>query len=149
MLSWSFASDVGREGYAYDWSENVLLENAQPMSVLRHAGTNPLLLLAAKQQAMPVLAEMIEAVLDRAPEHLRNFIMIAEQDEEEKEVALSVLENGCRCSSMLTASLPKASSQPWKIASRYSPWLHNGLQRSWCPDCQPPASLSRCPKLQG
>ncbi len=94
LVSWSFASEVGREGYSYDWSENVLLENASPLAVLRHAGTSPLFLMAAKQQAMPIVGELLETILDRAPDHIQNFIVMAEQDDEQQELALTVLDKG-------------------------------------------------------
>ncbi len=94
VVSWSFASEVGREGYAYDWTENVLLENASPLSVLRHAGSSPLFLMAVKQQVMPAVGELIEAILDRAPDHIQNFIVLAEQDDEQQKVALRLLDQG-------------------------------------------------------
>ena len=90
-LAWSFASDVGLEGVAYDWSVNPLLENAEPMSIVRHAGSQPLLLFAMKYQPQPIVGELIGEVIDRAPEHIRRFIALAEQEEEKRDLALQVL----------------------------------------------------------
>lgn len=91
-VSWSFASDVGMEGMTYDWTENVLLENAKPMSIIKHAGTKPLFMVAAKEQAQPLVGELMTELMERAPEHIRRFITLAEEDEEEREQALKVLE---------------------------------------------------------
>jgi hypothetical protein len=91
-VSWSFASEVGLEGMTYDWSENVLLANAKPMSILKHAGTKPLLMVAVKEQPQPLIGELLTELIERAPEHIRRFITLAETDEEELEQALKVLE---------------------------------------------------------
>ena len=91
-LSWSFASDVGLEGMAYDWSENVFLENAVPMSIIRHAGTKPLLMFAFKQKSQPLLGELMQVIIDRAPEHIRRFISLAEQAEEQRDQALEIVD---------------------------------------------------------
>ncbi len=91
-LAWSFASDVGLEGLAYDWSVNPLLENAEPMTIVRHAGTQPLMLFAMKHQSQPIVNELLGEILDRAPEHARRFIALAEQDEAKRELALEILE---------------------------------------------------------
>lgn len=91
-LAWSFASEVGLEGIAYDWSVNPLLENAEPMSIIRHAGSQPLVLFAMKYQPQPAFAELVGEVIDRAPDHIQRFIALAEQDEEQRDIALEVLE---------------------------------------------------------
>lgn len=91
-LSWSFASEVGMEGRSYDWSKNLFFENAEPMSIVKHAGAKPLFMLAIKQQAQPLVSELIEEILDRAPEHIRRFIALAEQNEEKREQALEILD---------------------------------------------------------
>ena len=91
-LSWSFASDVGWEGMTYDWSESVFLENAAPMSIIRHAGTKPLLMFAFKQKSQPSLAELMKAIIDRAPEHIRRFIALAEQADDQRDQALEIMD---------------------------------------------------------
>jgi hypothetical protein len=94
-LSWSFSSDVGLEGLTYDWTKNDFLENAKPMNIARHAGTNPLFLLAIKHQAIPAVEEMVNLLLERAPDHIEAFVNIAENDDDdEKEKVLGWLENG-------------------------------------------------------
>ncbi len=91
-VSWSFASEVGLEGMTYDYSDNVFIENAKPMSIIRHAGTRPLLMFAVKQQLQPLFGELLTELLERAPEHIRRFIALAEQDEEQRDLSLSILD---------------------------------------------------------
>ncbi len=91
MAAWSFAVQGGVEGIAYDWSENLMAENAQPLDIINHAGSNPLLIVGGKQNQLVGLREMVEAVLERGPEHIRRFIALAEQDDDEREKALMVL----------------------------------------------------------
>ncbi len=91
-LSWTFASDIGLEGMAYDWSENPLLENAQPMSIVQHAGSQPLLIFAMKNQGQPALNELLVQAIERAPAHIQRFIAMAEQEEEKRDLALKILD---------------------------------------------------------
>lgn len=91
-VSWSFASEVGLEGMTYDYSENVFLENATPMSIIRHAGTKPLVTVAVKQQPQPLIGQLLKELLERAPAHIRRFIALAEQDDDERDKAIDVLE---------------------------------------------------------
>ncbi len=91
-LSWSTATKQGAEGYTYDWSENVALANATPMAVLEHSGTSPLLVLGFKQRDLPGVERLLETVLERVPKHLKRFITLAEDDEEDRAKALMVLE---------------------------------------------------------
>lgn len=92
QLAWSRKTQTGSEGWSYDWSKNVGLRNAQPLKVLNHAGTGSLLLLGWKQADMPVVGEIIERVIEKAPAHVRRFIAMAEEDEQERERALQVFD---------------------------------------------------------
>jgi hypothetical protein len=91
-LGWSFASEFGIEGMAYDWSTNLLRSNAKPMSIISHAGTKPLATFAIKYQAQPLIGELIKEVMDRAPAHLRRYIALTEQDEERRDQSLELLD---------------------------------------------------------
>ncbi len=92
MLAWSRAIPGGMEGWTYDWSENVLLENGSPLQVLQHAGRSPLLLLGIKQAEIPALNEMCDYFMEEAPEHAKRFIYAAEKDEADRELALKVFD---------------------------------------------------------
>lgn len=94
VVSWSYAVEGGLEGITYDWSENLMLENAQPMTILQHLGSNPLAVTAVKQKNIHGIREMVEAILEKAPQHLRRFLALAEQDEADRAKALLVLERG-------------------------------------------------------
>ncbi len=41
-MSFSFLTDRGLEGYAYDWSENLFADSSKPLTLLDHVGGNPL-----------------------------------------------------------------------------------------------------------
>jgi len=92
IAAWSYAVADGLEGIAYDWSENVMTENAQPLDIINHAGAKPLAVIGLKQHNVVGIREIVEAVLDKAPGHIRRFIALAEQEEEEREKALMVLD---------------------------------------------------------
>lgn len=94
MLAWSNSISGGSEGWAYDWSSNAMFENAQPMQILEHAGSKSLYLLALKQRSLPVLSELCDYVMERIPAHAERFIALAEQDEEDRAMALHVFEQG-------------------------------------------------------
>ncbi len=93
-LSWTYASDVGLEGMAYDWSKNSVLENAEPMTIVRNVGASPLMMVAAKSLSQPMLVTLRDAIIERAPAHLRSFITLAESDEDKKELILQVVDKG-------------------------------------------------------
>ncbi len=92
IAAWSYAVDEGLEGIAYDWSDNVMTENAQPLDIIDHAGAKPLVVVGVKQRNVVGVREIVEALLDKGPGHIRRFISLAEQDEEEREKALMVLD---------------------------------------------------------
>lgn len=97
MLAWSRATQGGLEGWTYDWSENITFENASPLKVLQHAGTDSLLLLAFKQQQLaPAAQELIDHAIERAPSHLKRFIAAAEEDAEDREKILLVFDRSWR-----------------------------------------------------
>ena len=89
-LGWSHAITGGSAGWSYDWGSNPLFESVHPMQILEHAGANSLYLLAFKQRAIPALNDLCDYVMERIPEHAERFIATAEQDEEERALALRV-----------------------------------------------------------
>lgn len=93
-LGWSSAITSGSEGWGYDWSDNMWFENDNPLQILEHAGADSLLLMAFKQRSLPALEGLCEFVMQRIPVHAERFIATAEQNEEEREVALEVFRKG-------------------------------------------------------
>ncbi len=84
-VAWSAGNDVGAEGYAYDFTTPSALENASPLSVANHAGSNNLLSIAVMQAAdSPQAKQAAEYILDAVPRHVRSFIATAEQSDEER-----------------------------------------------------------------
>ncbi len=94
QLAWSHAIDSGSQGWSYDWSQAMWLENAAPLGILEHAGSDPLLLLGIKQREIPQLLDIVDYLMERVPEHAERFIATAEQDEEDRELALKVFHQG-------------------------------------------------------
>ncbi len=92
MLAWSRAIPGGIEGWGYDWSQNVFLENSNPLQILQHTGTRPLMMLAFKQAEIPGVSELCDYVMESTPDHAKRFIYAAEQDEEDRELALKVFD---------------------------------------------------------
>lgn len=93
MVSWSNATDGGSEGYMYDWTENTSFENAAPLSITDHAGEMPLALIGLKQKHIPEADEMLAYVLDKAPGHIKKFVSLVEDDEEERERVVKILDS--------------------------------------------------------
>ncbi len=90
-LGWSRAIEDGSEGISYNWTQSAL-QNGTPLMVTSHAGTDPLLMLALKQKDIPYLHDLAEKLLDAAPGHLKRFISLAEDDEEERERVLKIVD---------------------------------------------------------
>ncbi len=93
-LSWSYAVEGGLEGYAHDWTENLAIENAQPMTILQHSGDHTLINLGLKQRELPGMQTLVEYVLDKAPGHVRRFIEVAQETADDRESALLALDRG-------------------------------------------------------
>jgi hypothetical protein len=49
----SFLTEKGTESYAYNWTENYLLDGSQPLDVLNHIGGDPLLAIAWREHVYP------------------------------------------------------------------------------------------------
>jgi hypothetical protein len=92
ILSWTHAIPGGTEGYSYNWSKNVVWENGQPLNITDHAGQTPLMLLAFKQRKVEVIDEICEYMLANLQSHVKRFIAVAEEDDQERETALKVVE---------------------------------------------------------
>jgi hypothetical protein len=93
-IAWSQAIAGGTEGFMIDWSENQAMENAHPLSIMQHTGSDALMTFGFKQKEAPGLTAVVEYMLERAPVHARRFIELAEDDEESREKAMLVLDKG-------------------------------------------------------
>ncbi len=92
VLSWSHAVEGGSEGFSYSWSKNLIWENGRPLSVADHAGRNPLMMVAFKQQDIAIFSEICDYVLDNGLDHLTRFVALAEEDPAERETAVKAVE---------------------------------------------------------
>ncbi|MCR9297246.1 MAG: hypothetical protein NXI32_31500, partial [bacterium] len=92
ILTWSHAIANGTEGFSYNWTRSLLWENAQPLSVASHAGQNPLMIIAFKQQNSSVVEDMCDYAFEHGLNHLKRFIEVAEEEDAERETALQVVD---------------------------------------------------------
>lgn len=90
MVAWSRATKSGEEGWTYDWSTNMGFEDGAPLEVLDYAGTHSLLLMGFKQIKAPAASALFDLFLDKAPRHIERFIVAAEEDEQDRQLALDV-----------------------------------------------------------
>ncbi len=92
QLAYSFVTADGHETLAYDWTPSFLLENAKPLSVTSHGGTNPLMLLAVRQLWLDDIGEMVDGVIDEIPDLVIGYMEAAGRDEGQVKRAQSVLD---------------------------------------------------------
>jgi hypothetical protein len=52
-MAFSFLTDRGVEGYAYDWSENLFVDASQPLTLVDHVGGDPLAALVVRGKYDP------------------------------------------------------------------------------------------------
>ncbi len=144
MLAWSRAIPGGVEGWAYDWSQNVFLKNSSPMQILQHAGAKPILMLGMKQAELPVLEEICDYVMENAPEHVRRFIHAAEQDEEERALALKAFDRAWplveQAAEILRDQIAPALDDRETVFSLAASWTTRDLGPS-LPAAEEPVSL--------
>lgn len=144
MLAWSRSIPGGMEGFTYDWSKNVFLENSNPLRILQHTGAKPLMILGMKQAEIPALMEICDYVLEHTPEHARRFIQSAEQDEEERALALKVFDRAWplveQAAEILRDQIGPALSKRETVFSMAAGWTTRDLGNS-LPAADEPLSL--------
>ncbi len=52
-LSFSYLTPQGYEGFAYDWTQNLMLDDSKPLSLARHTGGSPLLAFVGRSKQSP------------------------------------------------------------------------------------------------
>ncbi len=91
-VSWSLSSAGVWEGYGYDWTQNLLLENASPLSILDYVGKGALLAVATKQKPQPALAELFKLLVARGPRHVRMLVDVMEESDAERERVVEIID---------------------------------------------------------
>ena len=83
QLSWAHttADRTGVLAYTYDWTEGSAFENAEPMTITQHAGSQPLAMFAFKQREIPIVKEFVEYALDKAPSRIMSAVRVNVNDE--------------------------------------------------------------------
>ena len=87
MLSFSFLTDSGLEGYTENWQENLYLDGSETLDILEHAGGNPMVVVARNYQQR----QMFDSAkwLGRLHYYLEQALLKNELDEEEWELYAS------------------------------------------------------------
>jgi hypothetical protein len=52
-LSFSYLTPQGYEGYSYDWTQNLMLDDSKPLSLARHTGGSPILAWIGRNKQSP------------------------------------------------------------------------------------------------
>ncbi|GIW97833.1 MAG: hypothetical protein KatS3mg111_1166 [Pirellulaceae bacterium] len=80
LVSWAERIDGGIQFFAHDGTEQGTLQNAAPLHILNHAGQSPVGLYALKSRTHPVVADLLDRLVERLPRHIIRFVRIAEDD---------------------------------------------------------------------
>jgi len=82
-LAFHILQERGVEGYAYSWTENLLLEPSKPLSVLEHLGGSPLVAVASRTKYEPKDYELLVKWLKKAHGYFEQFA-VPQMDPEEQ-----------------------------------------------------------------
>lgn len=146
IVSWSRAIPGGLEGYTFNGTKNDYLENAGPMKILEHAGTKPMLVVAGKQKPNEKAFEMIDFLLQIAPKHLKRFIAIAEDGEEDRRLATLAVDEGFplveELIGILEGKIQQATAQNESLFAMSGGWSISEL-----PNLPPPQTALPLPEF--
>jgi len=73
-MSFSYLTDRGFEGYAYDWNENVWFDGSKSLPLLEHLGGDPILFYACRQQYRPERYETFVKWAKRIGAYIDEFV---------------------------------------------------------------------------
>lgn len=94
VLSWTRSTGNGLEGYSYNATTPSVFDNASPLRIINHAGKKPLAYVAVKQRTNAEAMEMVDFLLQNAPAHIKRFISLVEDGEEDKRLAMLAVDEG-------------------------------------------------------
>lgn len=84
-LAFSFLTEMGYEGYVWDWSKNLPFDGSKRLSLLEHAGGAPLAAAAFRVKNDPAQFEDFASWADMGWSFFKNYLMPkAEADDREK-----------------------------------------------------------------
>ena len=84
-LGYSFLTDKGYEGYAWDWSRNGVLDGSKPLDLLGHTGGSPLLSVVTRAKTPPDQFDDFVNWASMAWAFFgKNFLVKAEADDRER-----------------------------------------------------------------
>lgn len=74
MMSFSFLTGRGFEGYTYDWSQNLSLDGSRPLSLLNHVGGDPILFYACRNKYQPEKYDLFVKWVNRVGAYIDEFV---------------------------------------------------------------------------
>jgi len=74
MMSFSFLTGRGFEGYTYDWSQNLSLDGSKPLSLLNHVGGDPILFYACRNKYQPERYDLFVKWVNRVGSYIDEFV---------------------------------------------------------------------------
>jgi len=84
-LGYSFLTDKGYEGYAWDWTRNGVLDSSKPLDLLGHTGGSPLLSIVTRAKTPP---DQFDDFIDWGRMALaffrKNILIKADEDDRER-----------------------------------------------------------------
>ncbi len=74
-LSFTFLNGAGYESYSYDWGEHKGLDGSKPLTILNHAGGNPILVAAGRAKYSPEQYLMLVKWLKAGNGYIEEFVL--------------------------------------------------------------------------
>ncbi len=93
-LSFSYLTPQGYEGFAYDWTQNLTLDDSKPLSLARHTGGSPLLAWVARNKQSPQDYDLLVKWIKKGYGYFEEFGLPQMSDAEREQVQTG---HGLRC----------------------------------------------------
>lgn len=93
IVGFSFLTPRGIESYTYNWSQNLNLDAAQPLSLLDHLGGAPLAAVAARSKVSPQQYDLLAKWVEKAYGYVDKLAVpqLKEDDREQYKKVMAVL----------------------------------------------------------
>ena len=82
-LSFEYETDRGYEGFAYDWTENTVLDGSQPLPLINHVGGNPVAFAVGRTKYDPEGFDHLVVVLEKVYGYVDTYLQ-GELDDNER-----------------------------------------------------------------
>lgn len=86
MVAFSFLTDDGYEGYAEDGRQNLFLDGSKPLTILQHAGSDPIIVAASRQRLKNPSSGLMGKWMHRAAYYLDGVLVEKQLTAEQKKL---------------------------------------------------------------